>query len=158
MSSTYTDGFSAFDSYITNDFGVCENCFTRIYEHEPYDQTKLKESLRGVLKSDVQKTHKAETDYQQTYSASASRTTYCSECGSDKSLKLKRPLCKERAVEYGENLYDTISDIDELEVNEQELIDEIRRLKSKRDEQHSGNRIFHRAIENTTTITHSELP
>lgn len=143
-----------FERYITGSREICSNCYSRCYETETYDQSKLRQSLQGVLTEDVEKTKIAGIEHQQTYSASDSRSCHCRACGSDRRFVMDRPVSLAKAFEYADNLSERINEVDGLEVNAKALKGELRQLKKDDTNQRQDDWIFREAIDRTVAVNH----
>lgn len=145
---------SLFDYYITNSFEICNNCFSRIYlTHEVYDQTELRQSLRGVITNDIERTNSAMTDYNPADPPANCRKTICGECGGDRRIILKRPVKKETSEEYAQNLTERVEEIEGLSLDEEDsLIEEILRLKINGDHDRHSNYLYAIAFYNTVEV------
>lgn len=154
--STSSDiDWELFDHHIEGDWQICNNCFTKTHNTiVRYDPQQLRTSLRGVLTGEIERYKtKTETDYSSVKVAVDSRRTACGGCGSvDRRMRLKRPVCTELAVEYAENLTETIGKTPGMSVEDNELVDEVRRLKVSGEHSYRNNRLYAMAFDATVDL------
>lgn len=149
-----SDGYSLFDREITQDWSVCNNCFARTHiVHAEYDPAELPQSLRRVVTSDIERTTSATTDYLPNLVAADCRRTMCGECGSDRRTILKRPVSEGMALSFAQNLTERVIENPELSIEDDgDLVDEVERLKAKREYQRDNNYLYDRAFNNVVRI------
>lgn len=143
--------FNVFNEFIHQSEDICLNCFSRIREREPYDQDALRESLRGTLGDDVEKTKMATTVYQNDSEPSQSRSVHCANCGSDREC-LNRPASMERALELADNLTERFNESERFEIDNNLLRKEIRQLKGQSSNQKYDNSIYSEAVNLSVAI------
>ena len=151
-STSDRDSYSLFDHKITNDDGVCRNCFARVYHIREYDQSRLPKSLRGVVTNDVERTTSAMTDFPPGYRTSQ-RRTICGGCGSDRWTILKRPVKKSTARIYAQNLTERVEEHPELSIEDDDaLIEEVVRLKVDGSYNRGNNYLYDRAFNSVVSV------
>lgn len=150
--------WSVFDTYILGKWQVCDNCFKLTHEiYAEYEKEELKKSLRGVLKSRAGQTKYSETDYRPSYSVSGSKKTICQNCGGERNWALNS-LPKDIVLDYGENLYNRLTEIPGIRVDKSEFMDTLHEYKSDQDLQNKDGYIFHKTVENSVNVNHEKLP
>lgn len=165
---TEKDGWSAYSYFVLDKKGVCDQCHRMTHkEVKSYNPDELKKSLRGVLTSEVDKTKYAGQDYRGVFGEDSTHRyasefttdsrTYCRSCGSDKRAWMDGDLPLSMVLEFGENLYEHIEEIDALSVEKEILMDEIHRLKRSPDMQGDDHYIFHKAMDNVVGVDHEEI-
>lgn len=165
-----SNGWSPFNDYVEQRPGVCDQCFSKTHEKiKNYDPTEMKKSLRGVLTEEVEKTEYADGDYKQHsgrgtlhgYSSGfgTKKSTFCKNCGSDRSMTLGGDLPEKMVDDMRKKAYQRVDETDGLYIDKEKMVNEEERLRNDSEENGDDHRrIFRLAVDNTVLVDHSELP
>lgn len=141
-----------YDALITDNPGICDNCFTRTHEiEEDWYPERVRQSVERILTPLHQQTHNAETVFIDSERQENDVSSACSRCGSiDRGIRL-RPLSKQDMMELTHRLCNRLHEEDIL-YHQGELYDTVRELKEDPDNQFADDTIFRKALNQSVVI------